>query len=128
MRPTGPLRALYLSPHWAAGQYGANGTLYATETQSNSLIWSFSDPSTGITDGPAYWVVRLPAGITMWLGSTPDSRFMPAGRTDIAHSWSLSRQSDVNGNYFTATYVALPAYGTSVLSYVNYTGNDAAGA
>jgi hypothetical protein len=109
-----------------SGVYGMNGTEYATEVQSFTRIWSWSDASSGVT-GPAYFTAVNAAGISMFFGDTPDSRFTPAGRTDVAHAWALSRQSDRFSNFFTATYIPLPAFGTSLLGYVNYTGNSAAG-
>lgn len=104
-----------------SGAYMANGTTYGSEVLSMLFITGYSDPA--VPNGPANFLVKLPSGVSLCLGCTEDSRFHPAGRSDVVHAWGMSSQWDAWGNYLNATYTPIPGSGVNVLAYVNYTGN-----
>lgn len=56
------------------GAYGADGTLYTTETSSNARITGQAPGANGTES----FVAQLPSGTTLCLGCTPDARFAPA--------------------------------------------------
>ena len=68
------------APHYlqrlvaVTGAYGADGTLYTTETSSNARITGQAPGANGTES----FVAQLPSGTTLCLGCTPDSRFAPA--------------------------------------------------
>lgn len=57
-----------------AGVYGANGTVYETESFSNVQITSYGVHPNGANYGPAYFIVQYPDGSFAQYGNSTDSR------------------------------------------------------
>ena len=57
-----------------SGIYGANGTVYETESFSNVKITSYGIHSSGANFGPAYFIVEYPDGSKAYYGNSTDSR------------------------------------------------------
>ncbi|MBI4754215.1 MAG: VCBS repeat-containing protein [Betaproteobacteria bacterium] len=104
------------------GAYGAPGTSYRTERESFSKV----DANGAAGSGPAYFVVKTKAGLTMEYGNTADSRIEAKGRSE-ARVWALNKVTDTKGNYFTIAYYENAEAGEYYPLYIYYTGNAAAG-
>lgn len=57
----------------SGGVYGANGTVYETESFSNVKITSYGTHPYGFNYGPAYFVVEYPDGSKAYYGNSYDS-------------------------------------------------------
>ena len=57
----------------SGGVYGANGTVYETESFSNVKITSYGTHPNGANYGPAYFVVEYPDGSKAYYGNSYDS-------------------------------------------------------
>lgn len=82
-----------------AGVYGANGTIYETESFSNIKITSYGVNQYGVKYGPAYFIVEYPDGSKAQYGSSHDS----CSLTD----WSITYWENPQGvrisyEYFTS--------------------------
>ncbi|MFT4176048.1 MAG: SpvB/TcaC N-terminal domain-containing protein [Luteolibacter sp.] len=102
-----------------SGTYGADGSEYRTEVDSFARI-------TAIGNGPDSWKVETKAGLTVYLGTTPDSKTQVAQGT---LSWGVNRVEDSVGNYYTVEY-ARDAQNGAPFDFINdrvaavhYTGN-----
>ncbi len=118
------------SPTAAAGAYGADSTYYGTEREVFSRVQSFGSVGTAPYAGPSYFVVKTKEGLTMWYGSTADSKVTATNGTssmNVVRAWSLSKVMDGAGNYMTVTYnTADLASGQHYPTRIDYTGNAAA--
>jgi len=94
------------------GNYGANGTQYATEMENFSKITSY------IVSGSVYFEVITDNGTTIEYGKTSDSR-MELGATAI---WMISKITDIHGNYMTFTYIKDNGNGLPWIQEIGYTG------
>lgn len=56
------------------GIYGANGTIYETESYSNVKITSYGVHPSGANYGPAYFIIQYPDGSIAQYGNSTDSR------------------------------------------------------
>lgn len=65
------------------GIYGAEGTIYETESFSTVQITSYGVHSSGANYGPAYFIVQYPDGSKAYYGNSADSRSI----TDYAISY-----------------------------------------
>jgi hypothetical protein len=112
------------------GAYGANLTYYSTLQETFSKIWSVGSLGSGTNPlgqpyaGPASFVVKTKAGLTMEFGNTPDSRV--ASGTTAVRAWLLNRVTDSKGNYLTVTYQNDSATLQVYPLQINYTANDTA--
>ena len=75
-----------------SGTYWASGSVYETETQSNTKIELFG------SDKTMYFVVTTPDGSRSWYGN-----YGGVSATDVT-SWYIVRFEDTNGNYITYQY------------------------
>lgn len=105
-----------------SGTYGASGAQYRTEIDSYSQVISYG----AVGSGPAYFVVKTKAGLTMEFGRTVDSFVKATGRSE-AMIWSVNKIYDTFGNYLTFTYANDSATGQFRIANVDYTGNTNAG-
>lgn len=105
-----------------SGSYGASGTRYGTEREMFSQITSFGVAGTG----PAYFVAKTKAGLTLEYGNTADSRVEAQGQSTV-RVWALNRIADSKGNYLTVTYTEDAANGDFYPSRIDYTGNSTNG-
>lgn len=104
----------------SAGAYGADGTIYDTESATFSAYQAIGQ----IGHGPASFTVITRSGMRMEYGGTTDSRIMGEGGSSV-YAWRLNKVVDPNGNYI--TYFYTPDEEESRLASINYTGNVAAG-
>jgi len=104
------------------GSDGAHGTEYRTERESFSKVTSSTE--TGVTNGPASFIVKTAAGLTMEYGNTVDSRIELNGKT-VVTEWALNKAYDTKGNYYSITYLegADGALGSYVPSSIDWGGN-----
>ncbi|QSW87036.1 VCBS repeat-containing protein [Flavobacterium endoglycinae] len=78
------------------GVYGANGTVYETESFSNIKITSFGVHPSGANYGPAYFLVEYPDGSKAYYGNSSDSRSV----TEWAITyWENSQQVRISYDY-----------------------------
>lgn len=100
------------------GVYGAANTEYRTYNNTFSKITSYGSQG----NGPAYFVVKTKAGVTMEYGNSTDSFIEAAGQT-TARVWALRQVRDTKGNYVVFNYTE-EAGGDYYPSSITYTGND----
>ena len=79
------------------GIYGANGTVYETESFSNLQITSYGIHPNGADYGPAYFIVKYPDGSIAQYGSSTDSRSI----TD----WAITYWENPQGVRISYNYV-----------------------
>lgn len=99
------------------GANGANGTVYAGESETFAKIISFT---TGSPNNPDWFQVTAKDGSVMQFGNSTDSRFL----TDDGNSilmWRLNKMIDVNGNYIEFKYDN--SNRSSRIQQILYTGN-----
>lgn len=109
-----------------SGTYGTDGATYATVIQGFSLITSHVDANA--TSGPSWFTVQTKDGKIFEYGNTTDSKIYAQNThylgTNIVRVWALDKVTDLNGNYYTATY---QNNGDSTGEYwpstISYTGN-----
>ena len=79
-----------------SGVYGANETVYETESFSNIKVTSFGINPSGAKYGPAYFLVEYPDGSKAYYGNSADSRSV----TDWAITyWENSQGVRMSYNY-----------------------------
>ncbi len=109
-----------------AGSYGVASSEYRTEIENFSKITAYGTAgSASAGDGPAYFIVKTKAGITMEYGNSAQSRIEAQGRTTVK-SWALNKVSDTKGNYLTVSYAENNAIGEAYVTQIDYTGNATA--
>ena len=106
------------------GQYGADGTEYATEIESFSKIIAHGTTGSGDAAGPTWFVVKTKDGKTMEYGNTTDSRVI-LPNTSSVYMWRVNKIKDSNNNYITYTYEQ--TNGESYIKEIKYTGNSTTG-
>jgi RHS repeat-associated protein len=107
------------------GNYGANGTEYATETENFTRIVQYGTSSAWRT---FYFKVYTDNGTVIEYGNTNDSKLfmiLPLRPDATILSWQISKITDANGNYMTFHYGF--NFRETWISEINYTGNDVAG-
>jgi hypothetical protein len=82
-----------------SGTEGTSGAEYRTERDSFSRITAHGSAG----NGPAYFLVKAKAGLTVEYGNTEDSRIEAQGKTS-ARVWAQNKVSDVKGNILAFTY------------------------
>jgi RHS repeat-associated protein len=80
-----------------AGAYGANGTVYETESFSNVQITSYGVHPSGANYGPAYFIVQYPDGSIAHYGNSTTSRSL----TD----WAITYWQNPQGVRISYNYV-----------------------
>lgn len=108
------------------GSYGADKTEYRTERESFNQVKSYTDPAN--TDGPAYFIVKTKAGLTLEYGRTSDSRIEAQGvfgtlGTTVVRVWALNKVQDIKGNTLTLTYTEDTTNGDYYPQRIDYTAN-----
>jgi hypothetical protein len=114
------------------GSYGGNGTEYRTEQDAYAKITSYT--ATGVTNGPAYFIVKTKSGMTMEFGqqnpsddvvddSGVNARVFATGKSVVA-TWALNKLSDAKGNAYLAYYYQDKNTGLYVPDHINYTVNS----
>lgn len=79
-----------------SGTYGANGTVYETESFSNVQVTSYGVHPNGASYGPAYFIVQYPDGSIAHYGNSSNSR----SRTDWAITyWQNPQGVRISYNY-----------------------------
>jgi len=103
-----------------ADDYGKDGTVYQTETNSFARITSHGQ----LNSGPHHWTVETKAGLVIELGNCGTSCVSnPGGKGALV--WNVNRVSDNVGNYYKVEY-QLDIDGGPLdyrLARVKYTGN-----
>jgi RHS repeat-associated protein len=99
-----------------SGVNGANGTIYALETENFSKIISYG----GSQNNPAWFQVTAKDGTVMEFGNTSDSKLLTNDGQNVM-LWRLSRIKDINGNYIEFKYEN--GFRESRVTEINYTGN-----
>lgn len=103
------------------GTNGANGTIYAGESESFAKIISV----TYLTpNNPDWFQVTSKDGTIMEFGNTTDSRFQGEGYLQVI-MWRLNKIIDINGNYIEFVYDNSDR--DSRIIQINYTGNVVTG-
>ena len=102
------------------GTYGANGTAYATESESFAKIISNSQAG----NGPESFTITTKDGTILTYGATADSRIEAPGSSTVL-LWRLSQVKDINGNYIKYYYNEYS--GDSYIDRIEYTGNETTG-
>jgi hypothetical protein len=106
----------------AALAYGADGAIYRTELDSFARVTSLGEAG----GGPASFRVETKSGLTMELGATSNSRWLPApavaGGTQPAAvaMWAVNKVRDRVGNEVIYSYDSDSTSGTQLLSRIEY--------
>ena len=82
------------------GNNGAEGTEYRTEIESYVRFYSRGR----IGNSPERFEAQMKDGSIVEYGSSPNSRFNAASRTEPL-SWNISKITDEFGNYMTFTFI-----------------------
>lgn len=107
-----------------AGTYGAADSEYRTEIDTFTKVTAKGAAPGG---GPAYFVVKTKAGLTMEFGHTADSSANVAQQIPaIVRLWALNKVSDAYGNTQTVTYTQ-PGEGEIYPDRIDYTSNTQTG-
>ncbi len=102
------------------GANGQSNTTYATENESFSRITSYGT----VGNGPEHFTIETKEGLTMELGKTADSRFLPIGQSTV-FIWMINKLYDNLGNYILFDYNN--SNGEIYIKEISYTGNLNAG-
>ncbi|MES5484930.1 RHS repeat-associated core domain-containing protein [Bradyrhizobium sp. INPA03-11B] len=102
----------------ASSNYGADGTTYTLELENFSKIVSHGTAGTG----PAWFEMRTKDGRILEFGHTSDSQILATGLATVS-TWSVSKVSDLAGNYYTVSYWQNTATGEARPARIDYTGN-----
>ena len=101
-----------------SGTHGTAGAQYRTERESFSNITAYGSAG----NGPAYFIEKTKAGLTIEYGNTTDSRIEAQGKT-TPRAWAQNKVSDAKGNYLTASYTKDSTNGSYYANRIDYTGN-----
>jgi RHS repeat-associated protein len=99
------------------GSNGANGTIYACETENFTKIIS---NTTSNANSPDWFLVTNNDGTKMEYGNTTDSKFLTDDGLNTMF-WRLNKIIDVNGNYIEFKYETISR--DSRIKQILYTGN-----
>jgi RHS repeat-associated protein len=84
------------------GENGANGTVYAQESESFSKIVSTTN---GLPNNPSSFLVTTKDGTIMEFGVTADSKIWKDGQVNnYIMMWRMNKITDINGNYIEFKY------------------------
>ncbi|WP_444788162.1 chitobiase/beta-hexosaminidase C-terminal domain-containing protein, partial [Rheinheimera sp. NSM] len=102
-----------------SGSYGAAGSVYATEIDSQVKVTAVGN----LHGGPEYFEVRRPDGSISYYGNAEDSRFSAASGPAI--SWAISEVTDLLGVQSNKIYYNYVNEGNEqLISSVIYSGNE----
>ncbi|MFH1814909.1 MAG: FG-GAP-like repeat-containing protein, partial [Pseudomonadota bacterium] len=104
-----------------SGTEGGNGAEYRTERESFDKIVAYTDPAN--TGGPAKFLVKTKAGLTMEYGYTTDSRIEAQGKL-VVQAWAVNKVTDSRQNYMSYFYMENIESGAWHLSRIDYAGSD----
>lgn len=105
------------------GVYGADQTVYHTETESwKKVISNGSDCGSG----PCWFKVITKKGYTLEFGNSEDSRVESTNGKGV-RVWALNKATDLNGNYIVFTYKEDSENGSYYPLKIAYTGNSNTG-
>lgn len=98
--------------------YGQDNATYKTTIENYYTI-----TSKVITqgNGPSYFTVSTPDGLSMEYGNTADSKCLDNGGTEIL-AWYVNKVYDAFGNYMTYSYINTG--GELLIDKIEYTGNS----
>ncbi len=102
--------------------YAGATLLYLTEVKNFAKI----EPLGTAGNGPSYFVVTYPNGMTYEYGNTANSKMLAQGRSD-ALMWCVNKITDVHGNYITFDYINNQSTGDYRISKITYGQNDNTG-
>ncbi len=105
------------------GVYGADGTVYHTETESWEKVISYG---TDCGSGPCWFKVITKKGYMLEFGNSEDSRIESTNGKGV-RVWALNKVTDLNGNYILFTYREDSENGSYYPLKMSYTGNSATG-
>ncbi|WP_315054629.1 RHS repeat-associated core domain-containing protein [Chryseobacterium indoltheticum] len=106
-----------------SGEYGKDGAEYITETYSNIKIKSIGAIAGQAWQGPEYWHVTFEDGSQGWYGSTASGT--SAGKTPL--EYNIVKWRDTQGNYISYNYIQNALSNVSVISIIEWGGNDVSG-
>jgi len=100
------------------GTYGANGTIYATETETYSKITSYG----ATTNGPEKFIVQTKDGLTIEYGNTSDSRIeaVTGSPNSIVTQWLINKISNKEGYCIDFIYDECMLTGEVRIFSINY--------
>ncbi len=101
-----------------SGDNGADGTIYATESETFSTIISNTNVS---PNNPSWFKVIAKDGSVMEFGNTSDSKFLTNTQVPKVIMWRLNKLIDVSGNYIEFKYDNIN--NNSRITQILYTGN-----
>jgi len=99
-----------------SGSNGANGTIYAAETENFASIVSNGSSA----NNPDWFKVTAKDGTVMEFGNSSDSRILTDDGANVM-LWRLSKITDINGNYVQFKYDN--GYRDSRIDEIDYTAN-----
>jgi len=94
-----------------SGVYGANETVYETESFSNTKVTSYGVHPNGTNYGPAYFIVEYPDGSKAYYGNSTDSRSI----TD----WAIAYWENPQGVRISYNYSASDNSFNNVLNIIS---------
>ncbi len=100
-----------------SGSNGANGTTYATESETFNLITSHGT----VGSGPDWFTIQTKSGLTMEYGRSLNSRLVPVGENTV-FVWYIDKITDQFGNYISFNYTN--SNGEIRIAEIDYTGNS----
>lgn len=95
------------------------GSVYYTEIKNFANIQSFGTAG----NGPSYFIVEYPNGITYYYGNSFSSKMLAQGKADVLQ-WAVNRIEDKWGNYIEFIYDSDPVAGTYRIEEITYGDND----
>lgn len=105
--------------HSVSGNYGANGTVYKTESESYVRI-----TSNGSGSSPDWFKIETKDGLIIEFGNSSDSKIINIA-TGTVLSWRISKVTDLFGNKI--VYVYSNESNDSKIQKIKYSGNDGQG-
>uniref|UniRef100_UPI0025C64787 SpvB/TcaC N-terminal domain-containing protein n=1 Tax=Chryseobacterium sp. TaxID=1871047 RepID=UPI0025C64787 len=106
-----------------SGEYGKNGAEYVTEKYSNIKIKSIGVITGLAWQGPEYWEVTFEDGSQAWYGATTSGN--STARTPL--DYNIVKWKDTKGNYITYNYSQATSTNVSILSGIEWGGNETLG-
>ena len=105
-----------------SGMHGHDGAEYRTEIETFTRI--IAKESAG--NGPLWFKAWTKEGKILEFGGTSDSRLKAnsVSHSNEVETWSVSKISDVSGNYMAFTYLNDYGSGEQRLSRIDYTGHE----
>jgi RHS repeat-associated protein len=110
----------------SGSSYDSADAVFHTEIESwQKIVPQYATADT--SNGPQSFLIYAPDGMVLEYGTGSGGAVPPSNDASKVKTWSLSRATDVNGNYLTISYEVDPADYDNYPSSIDYTANDAAG-